>query len=274
MNHLELFSGTHSFGKVSSSLGYNVVSLDRDLGAECPFKSGYKSAKHFQEDILSWNYVQYPKHYFKLITASPVCMWWSRLRNTWIGRKLKAHGDEIITKEIIQQDIENYGIPMVDKIFEILDYFDPEFFIIENPTSGKMKNYINELIPFYDIDYCKYSNFGYKKTTRFWTNIKNLKFESCNNDCKNMVDLEGQHIHKDRMGTSKTVLHEGKIIRVNTAELRKKYKDFPNMQSKKHKICIGGNEKGRTIGGGNNRLERYRIPAEIIKLLLNGSAPI
>ena len=51
MNHLELFSGTHSFGKVSSSLGYNVFSLDRDLGGDCPFGSGYKSKQHIFADF-------------------------------------------------------------------------------------------------------------------------------------------------------------------------------------------------------------------------------
>ena len=120
MNHLELFSGTHSFGKVSSSKGYNVVSLDRDLGATCPF-SEYVSENHIQEDIMTWDYKIYPKGHFKLITASPVCLWWSNLRNTWIGRKLKAHGDAVITKEILDDDIKKFGIPMVDKVFEIIN---------------------------------------------------------------------------------------------------------------------------------------------------------
>jgi len=119
---------------------------------------------------MTWDYKQYPKGYFKLITASPVCMWWSNLRRSWIGRKIKAHGDTIITNEILDADIEKYGVPMVDKVFEIIDYFNPEFYIIENPTSGKMKEYINDLIPYYDISYCMYG-FDYKKTTRFWTNI-------------------------------------------------------------------------------------------------------
>ena len=47
MNHLELFSGTHSFGKVSSELGYNVISLDRDLNAKCPF-TDYVSETHIK----------------------------------------------------------------------------------------------------------------------------------------------------------------------------------------------------------------------------------
>ena len=251
MNHLELFSGTHSFGKVSSELGYNVYSLDRDLGA---VHEEYKSKNHFKEDIMTWDYKQYPVGFFKLITASPVCLWWSILRNTWIGRKLKGM-DRPLTKEDINNDIENLGIPMVDKIFEIIDYFNPEYFIIENPKTGTMKNYINDLIPYYDIDYCKYTNWGYKKTTRFWTNIPNLKFDCCKNDCENMIEIEGQKLHSDRMGTSKTINDHGKIVRVNTAKLRDKYKDYPNLQ------------KGKKI---QTKLERYRIPPKIIsKFLIN-----
>ena len=176
MNHLELFSGTHSFGKVSSKLGYNVYSLDRDLGDE---NNGYKSKNHFQEDIMTWNYKQYPNGFFKIITASPVCLWWSVCRLSWIGRKLKSHGNKIITQEILDQDIELYGVPMIDKVFEIIDYFNPQFYIIENPSTGKMKNYINELIPYYDVNYCMYG-LTYKKPTRFWTNIEGLEFNKCN----------------------------------------------------------------------------------------------
>lgn len=249
MNHLELFSGTHSFGKVSSSLGYKVYSLDRDLGA---VNDGYTSQNHIKEDIMTWNYKVYPIGFFKLITASPVCLWWSILRNTHIGRILKGM-DRPLTKEDLNNDIIKFGIPMIDKVFEIIDYFNPMYFIIENPKTGQMKDYINDLIPYYDIDYCKYTDWGYKKTTRFWTNIEGLVFPPCKNDCDNMITIEGQKLHKDRMGTSKTVLDNGKIIRVNTASLREQYKLYPNLQSGK---------KNQT------KLDRYRIPPAIIHLLL------
>jgi len=257
MNHLELFSGTHSFGKVSSLKGFNVYSLDRDLGNE---NDGYISENHFQEDIMTWDYKQFDQGFFKIITASPVCLWWSNLRRTWIGRKLKSHGDTIITAEILDQDILNYGIPMVQKIFEIIDYFDPDYFIIENPATGRMKDYINDLIPFYDIDYCKYSNWGYKKTTRFWTNIEGLQFKKCKNDCENIIEIKGQKLHSSRMGTSKTINDNGKIIRVNTAALRKKYKDYENIQQTN---TIKDMVKKTT------RQERYRIPEKIIEMFFN-----
>ncbi len=262
MNHLELFSGTHSFGKVSSKLGFNVYSLDRDLGAECKLGSGYISQYHFKEDIMTWNYKQYPKGFFKIITASPVCLWWSQLRKTWIGRKLKSHGDTIITKEILDEDMEKYGVPMVDKIFEIIDYFEPEYYIIENPKTGKMKEYINDLIPYYDVDYCKYSDWGYKKTTRFWTNIEGLVFNKCNKDCENMIEWEGQKLHKNRMGTGKTIIDNGKIIRCNSKALRIKYKDYENIQNPDNNSAVGVSE-------GSNKLERYRIPSKVIEMFFN-----
>ena len=219
MNHLELFSGTHSFGKVSCKLGYNVISLDRDLGDGCPF-TDYVAQTHIKEDIMTWDYTIYPPNHFKLITASPVCMWWSMLRNSWIGRKIKAHGDTIITKEILQNDIDLYGKPMVDKVFEIIDYFNPQYFIIENPKTGRMKEYINELIPYYDVDYCKYSNWGYKKTTRFWTNIEGFNPKTCKNDCDNMGFSNNKNIHKINLATVDNIFIDNKCVNTKVARVQ------------------------------------------------------
>ena len=178
MNHLELFSGTFSFSKVSSTMGYSVVSLDRDIGRECPLKSGYLSEHHIKEDIMLWDYTQYPPQHFHLITASPVCTWWSKVRASNIGRRIKG-SSACYTREQMENDIITMGVPMVDRVFEILDYFRPVFYIIENPQTGRMKDYINDLIPFYDVDYCQYSKWGYRKRTRLWTNIQGFHPKTC-----------------------------------------------------------------------------------------------
>tara|TARA_R110002020_G_scaffold91084_2_gene221459 strand:+ start:1302 stop:1958 length:657 start_codon:yes stop_codon:yes gene_type:complete len=178
MKVLELFSGTHSIGKVCKEYNFNVISLDRDLSAECPFGSGYKSENHIQADIMTWDYTIYPKGHFDLITASPSCFYWSPLRKTNYGKELKAHPGKIFSEKLLLQDIEDYGIPMVDKVFEIMDYYQPKFWWIENPKLGSMKDYINDLIPYIDVDYCRYG-FDYKKPTRIWTNIK-FKGLKCN----------------------------------------------------------------------------------------------
>ncbi len=179
MKVLELFSGTHSIGKVAHSLGWEVVSVDRDLNGECPFNSGYISDYHIKEDIMKWDYKKdFKKGEFDLITASPVCLWWSICRLSWIGRKIKSHGEKIITKEILDNDIKKYGIPMVDKVFEIIEYFSPKYYWIENPQTGRMKEYIIDK-PFYDVYYCMYGFEG-KKKTRIWTNIEGFKPIICN----------------------------------------------------------------------------------------------
>tara|TARA_R110002153_G_scaffold56361_1_gene155824 strand:- start:782 stop:1621 length:840 start_codon:yes stop_codon:yes gene_type:complete len=275
MNHLELFSGTHSFGKITSEMGFDVVSLDRDLDASCPF-TDYVSKKHHKEDIMHWDYKQYPKDFFKLITASPVCMWWSNLRSSWIGRKLKAHNGAVCTRELLDKDIDLYGKPMVDKVFEILDYFKPEIYIIENPQGSKMKHYIAESYPHYnnysDFSYCKFCDWGYQKNTRFWNNIDGLTHCLCKKDCDNIVITNKQKIHNNRMGTSKTVEDNGKIIRCNTKALREKYKDFENLQViKKHKLSVDGGKSKKDIlsqFGTNSIFERYRIPPDLIKHIL------
>ena len=191
---LELFSGTGSIQKVCVERGWDVLSLDRDMKAD------------IKEDIMTWDYKKdYKPGDFDIITASPVCLWWSKLRNTWIGRKIKAHGDKIITKELLLEDIEKYGKPMVDKVREIIDYFKPKYWWIENPQTGKMKEYITDL-DYYDVDYCKYSNWGYKKRTRFWTNIKGFEPKKCNKDC-GMYEKNG-HIKQLGKMTDRSTRYE------------------------------------------------------------------
>ena len=58
-----------------------------------------------------------------------------------------------------------------------------------------MKNYIDE--SFFDIDYCKYSDWKYKKRTRIWTNKKNFIPKICKNDCGN-----SKHINLGRISSN------------------------------------------------------------------------
>tara|TARA_R110002012_G_scaffold320270_2_gene543038 strand:- start:194 stop:943 length:750 start_codon:yes stop_codon:yes gene_type:complete len=241
---LELFSGTHSVGKIAKKKDWYIVSLDRDLDDKNNI-----SDIHIKEDIMIWDYKKYPKNSFDVIWASPVCCYWSHIQNTWIGRTKKGM-DRPFTKEDIEFNINKFGKPMVDKVREIIDYFNPKYYFIENPKSSKMKTYITDL-PFYDVDYCKYSNWGYQKSTRFWTNLKGFEPKICKKDCENIVITGKQKLHKERMGTSKTIIDNEKIVRVNTKDLRIKYKDYQNIQN-----------------SNSNLLDRYRIPPKLIEELL------
>ena len=235
MRVLELFSGTGSVGKVCKELGWEVVSLDLK-GADINI------------NILDWDYKNVGS--FDIIWASPPCDTFSQLRKTWIGRKLKCHNGEVCSLELLQKDIDTIGLPILRRTEEIIDYLKPKYYFIENPQTGRMKDYIDR--PYYDVDYCKYTDWGYKKRTRIWTNLENFKPQLCKNDCGNI--MEGNNKHKVNFGGSKIIQDGDKIIKVNTKALREKYKDFKNIQPYLEE-------------GGNNKNERYRIPPNLIKEL-------
>lgn len=231
MKVLELFSGTHSVGKVAESMGHTVTSVD------------LKGAT-ININILDWDYTQLPKDSFDIIWASPPCHTFSIIRNSWIGRTMKEHGQTIITDEILEQDIDERGLPLLHKTFDIIDYFNPKYFLIENPQTGKMKDYIPEGVPYYDVDYCMYSDWGYQKRTRIWTDIQNFNPKKCNGKCGNMIDGR----HKKNLGGSQRD-ENGKLI--NTYEKRVNFKG-----TKK-------NDKVTTIK------ERYRVPEKLIRELFS-----
>ena len=258
MRVLELFSGTGSVGKVCEELGYETISVDLEMPAT------------HKVDIMEFDYKQYPKDYFDVVWASPPCTEYSYLQNCWLGRNRKG---KIYTKEIMEQDMLEAD-KLVLKSLEIIKYFNPTLWFIENPKGRLKDRPIMADIPFYVVDYCKYSDWGYKKTTYIWTNKKDWQALVCKNDCNNMIDkqhkkvldngyemidgkkvlcntkVKRQQLHKARMGTSKTIKDGDKIIRCNTAELRKKYKDYKNINK------ATNNETTLT--------DRYRIPEDLI----------
>jgi len=160
---LELFSGTGSVGDVARELGYEVISLDRDMEATINI------------DIMDWDPRIYPTGYFDVIWASPPCTEYSR-------RKTKGIRDIEGANEIVQQTLD------------IMEYFCPKYWMIENPQTGLLKDQICMWgIPFKDIDYCRYG-LHYRKRTRFWNNA--FKWQPrplCNKDCPAMNETWTRH---------------------------------------------------------------------------------
>jgi hypothetical protein len=161
MRVLDLFSGTGSVAKVAEELGYEVISVDISDKLHIPT---HKS------DIVTWDYKMYPPEHFNIIWASPPCRTFSICRN--------SHR----SKDVINADIITIGLPPLRKSQEIIEYFKPDYWYIENPQTGRMKDFIeNEL--FADVDYCQYANWGYRKRTRIWTNNGAFEGRLCNKNC-------------------------------------------------------------------------------------------
>ena len=162
MRVLELFSGTHSFGKVCKENGWDVVSLDIDGRAT------------INEDILTWDYTVWGK--FDIIWASPPCDDYSCMNYCRPEKKLDL----------------THANNMVKKTLEIIDYFKPKYWFIENPQTGMLKkqDFIKD-IPYYDVDYCMYGGM-LRKRTRIWTNlVEGFSPKLCNRKCGIIKD--GRH---------------------------------------------------------------------------------
>ena len=145
MKLLELFSGTGSVGKAFSSQGWEVVSLDSDP----------KTEANIHEDILTWDFTTYPPGYFDAIWASPCCTHYSCARRGAKTPRNLALADSLVLRSR-----------------EVINYFNPRAWFIENPQTGLLKDRpFMEGIPFSDVDYCAYCDWGYRKRTRLWNNV-------------------------------------------------------------------------------------------------------
>lgn len=162
MRLLELFSGTGSVKKAVGNQFDEIISIDLLQ----------KFNPTICIDILQWDYKQYPPEYFDCIWASPPCTEYSKAKTQGI-RNLEL-ADSIVLKTL-----------------EIIHYFKPVKWFIENPATGLLKD--REFmfgIPFYDVDYCKFG-YLYRKRTRIWTNVE-YHDVLCKKDCNSFIN--GSHL--------------------------------------------------------------------------------
>ena len=143
MNCLDLFCGTKSFTKEAIKFGYECYTVDILEQFEPTFCC----------DILEWDYKQFPRGFFKIIWPSPNCKDYSSLNFLSTKKKDLTHSNKLVEKTI-----------------EIIEYFNPTYWYMENPDGGLLRDQdciTMNWLPHNTIDYCKYG-FSTRKRTRIW----------------------------------------------------------------------------------------------------------
>jgi hypothetical protein len=143
MRTLELFAGTQSFSKAAARLGYETVTVDL-LSLFNPT---------IVANILTWDYKVYPSGYFDIIWASPPCTEYSKAKTRGV------------------RDLE-LADSLVRRALEIIDYFHPSRWYLENVGTGLLVQRMEGIRPNlqkYFVDYCCYGK-PYRKRTVIWSN--------------------------------------------------------------------------------------------------------
>lgn len=148
MKLLELFSGTQSVSR--------AVSFDTVVSVDILKKSNPTHCV----DIMVWDFTMYAPGYFDVVWASPPCTEYSKAKSRGV------------------RDLESAN-RMVVRTLEVIAYFQPKLWFIENPQTGLLKRQpFMARLPFFDVDYCQYG-FGYRKRTRVWTNLPFFEPKLC-----------------------------------------------------------------------------------------------
>lgn len=148
MNVLELFAGSRSFSKVAENYYYNVFTSD---------------INHFEKidyvvNILDFDVEKVPLKP-NIIWASPPCTYFS-------VASIGHHWNKNHTPKTKEAEL---GVVIIKKTLEIIDYFKPKFWFLENPR-GKLRKL--DLMKKYEratVCYCKYGDTRMKPTD-IWTN--------------------------------------------------------------------------------------------------------
>ena len=159
-NILSLFSGTNSWTQFYSD-DFKVHSVDIE----------YRYRPYLVRDISKWDFKEDIERGFlpsniDIIYASPPCNLYFTLLKNPPGSNPKRPYIEYTEAD------RNLSILLVNKTIEIINYFNPRFFVIENPV-GRIKKHFPSILnqdPV-RVDYCQYG-FEYMKPTYIYTNVK------------------------------------------------------------------------------------------------------
>jgi len=160
MKVLELFAGSCSFSNVAKEFGYEVITTD--------IKQNPNNSIDYVVDIFNFDYSDLPG--IDIVWASPPCTYFSVAS---IGKHWnKDHTPK--SKQAL------YGIEIVKKTIEIIDYLGPKYWIIENPRGKLRKLNIMEDLPRTTVTYCQYGDTRMKPTD-LWHNLNWKSKDMCKN---------------------------------------------------------------------------------------------
>ena len=139
-----------------------------------------------------WPYHIYPPGHFDAVWASPDCTQYSNARR---GAKTLRN------------------LPLADSLAlrsqEIINYFNPRAWFIENSQTGRLKDRPLMLsLPFCDVDNCAYCDWGYRKRTCLWNNVE-FTGKLCPGPgvCSNMVNSKHKTIAQQGRNRCKSGLY-------------------------------------------------------------------
>jgi len=146
---LELFSGTESFSKEARAKGYRAFTVDFDAS----FNPDYAT------DIMEFDPGRVP---FRptIIWASPPCQCFSVAA---IGRNWNKDGTP-------KREEARHAMEVVAHTIEIINYFSPKYWYLENPRGMLRKLAVVRDLPVRrTVTYCQYGDTRMKPTD-IWTN--------------------------------------------------------------------------------------------------------
>ena len=139
----DICCGTKSVSNVWRDAGHQVMTLDIDP----------KCSPDVCTDIMSWEYTDFSLEPPDFIWCSPPCTHYSIAR----------------TNAKTPRDLEGSD-KIVQRCLDIIRYWRPKYWVIENPQTGLLKTRdVVQGLNYRDVDYCMYGA-PYRKRTRLWGN--------------------------------------------------------------------------------------------------------